>query len=126
MGKTCDDDIIKSTSDTTNYLQYILCVQVDMDCFYAAVEMRDNPSLVDKPMAVGGMSMISTANYVARSYGVFNKIPPLLASHFVCYSIHIYIYIYILITHTLSLSLSSRSGVQCLDLLPWNFVPNSF
>jgi DNA polymerase kappa len=34
--------------------------------FYAAVEQLDNPSLRDKPFAVGGMSMISTANYEAR------------------------------------------------------------
>lgn len=34
-----------------------------MDAFYAAVETLCNPSLKGKPMAVGGMSMISTANY---------------------------------------------------------------
>lgn len=41
-------------------------VYIDMDMFYAAVEIRDNPALADKPVAVGGQSMISTANYVAR------------------------------------------------------------
>ena len=34
--------------------------------FYAAVAMREDPSLVGKPVAVGGIGMISTANYVAR------------------------------------------------------------
>ena len=34
--------------------------------FYANVEMKDNPSLRGKPMAVGGMAMLSTANYEAR------------------------------------------------------------
>lgn len=34
-----------------------------MDAFYAAVETLSNPLLKGKPMAVGGMSMISTANY---------------------------------------------------------------
>ena len=43
---------------------------VDMDMFFAAVEIRDAPHLADKPVAVGGMGMISTANYVARTYGV--------------------------------------------------------
>lgn len=38
-------------------------LHVDMDAFYAAVETLNNPSLKGKPMAVGGMSMISTANY---------------------------------------------------------------
>ncbi|KAK4476975.1 hypothetical protein RD792_016175 [Penstemon davidsonii] len=39
-------------------------LHVDMDAFYAAVETLCNPSLEGKPMAVGGLSMISTANYV--------------------------------------------------------------
>ncbi len=44
-----------------------------MDCYYAQVEMRDNPELVDKPIAVGGSSergVLCTCNYVARSFGV--------------------------------------------------------
>jgi DNA polymerase-4 len=45
-----------------------------MDCFYAAVEMRDNPDLRNVPLAVGGASdrrgVISTCNYIAREYGV--------------------------------------------------------
>ena len=50
-------------------------IHIDMDCFYAAVAMRDNPSLVGKPIAVGGMSMISTTNYIARKYGVRAAMP---------------------------------------------------
>lgn len=38
-------------------------LHVDMDAFYAAVETLSNPTLKGKPMAVGSMSMISTANY---------------------------------------------------------------
>ncbi|AXR07775.1 DNA polymerase IV [Salinimonas sediminis] len=49
-------------------------IHVDMDCFYAAVEMRDNPSLQHVPLAIGGSSdqrgVISTCNYPARQYGV--------------------------------------------------------
>lgn len=40
-----------------------LWLHVDMDAFYAAVEALSDPSLEGKPMAVGSMSMISTANY---------------------------------------------------------------
>lgn len=49
-------------------------IHVDMDCFYAAVEMRDDPSLRGIPIAVGGASdrrgVISTCNYEARAFGV--------------------------------------------------------
>ncbi len=45
-----------------------------MDCFYAAVEIRDNPSLADKPVAVGGSanerSVLCTCNYIARKFKV--------------------------------------------------------
>lgn len=43
--------------------------------FFAAVEIRDNPELRGKPIAVGGMAMISTASYEARKYGVRSAIP---------------------------------------------------
>lgn len=46
-----------------------------MDMFYAAVEIRDRPELADKPVAVGSMSMLSTANYVARKFGVRSAMP---------------------------------------------------
>ena len=48
-------------------------IHIDMDCFFVAIEMRDNPSLQDKAVAVGGSpekrGVISTANYIAREYG---------------------------------------------------------
>ncbi|WP_459208317.1 DNA polymerase IV [Pseudomonas sp. MLB6B] len=49
-------------------------IHVDCDCFYAAIEMRDDPSLAGRPMAVGGSAdrrgVIATCNYEARAYGV--------------------------------------------------------
>ncbi|KAG7318347.1 hypothetical protein KOW79_018102 [Hemibagrus wyckioides] len=54
-------------------------VHVDMDAFYAAVEMRDCPELKEKPMAVGSMSMLSTSNYHARRYGVRAAMPGFIA-----------------------------------------------
>jgi len=41
-------------------------LHVDLDAFFAAVEIRDNPSLKGKPVAVGGNSMLSTASYEVR------------------------------------------------------------
>lgn len=54
-------------------------LHLDMDMFFAAVEIRDNPSLKDIPMAVGSMSMISTSNYIARKYGVRSAMPGFIA-----------------------------------------------
>ncbi|MBA3021577.1 DNA polymerase IV [Propionicimonas sp.] len=47
-------------------------MHVDMDAFYAAVEMRRRPELVRTPMWVGGQirGVVLSANYPARSYGV--------------------------------------------------------
>lgn len=53
-------------------------VMVDMDQFYVGVEMRDNPELVGKPVAVG-KRLISTANYVARRFGVRSAMPEFIA-----------------------------------------------
>ena len=49
-------------------------IHIDCDCFYAAIEMRDDPSLARRPIAVGGAAdrrgVIATCNYEARAYGV--------------------------------------------------------
>ncbi len=54
-------------------------IHCDCDCFYAAVEMRDDPSLRGLPVAIGGASdrrgVIATCNYEARSYGVRSAMP---------------------------------------------------
>ena len=54
-------------------------VHIDMDAFYAAVEILDNPELRDRPMAVGGNAMLSTSNYPARRYGVRAAMPGFIA-----------------------------------------------
>ncbi len=58
-------------------------IHVDMDAFYVSVEMRDNPLLRNKPVAVGGKSeyrgVLSTCNYIARKFGVHSAMPTLTA-----------------------------------------------
>lgn len=54
-------------------------IHCDADCFFAAIEMRDDPSLAQRPIAVGGSSdrrgVISTCNYAARRFGVHSAMP---------------------------------------------------
>ncbi|WP_067518319.1 DNA polymerase IV [Endozoicomonas ascidiicola] len=49
-------------------------IHVDFDAFYASIEIRDNPKLSGRPVAVGGASdrrgVIATCNYEARRFGV--------------------------------------------------------
>jgi DNA polymerase IV len=49
-------------------------IHCDCDCFYASVEMRDDPSLRGRPLAVGGRpdqrGVIATCNYEARAFGI--------------------------------------------------------
>jgi DNA polymerase kappa len=54
-------------------------LHIDMDMFYAAVEIRDNPSITSLPVAVGDERMVATSNYVARKYGVRSAMPGFLA-----------------------------------------------
>jgi len=54
-------------------------IHIDMDCFFAAVEMRDNPELRNVALAIGGESdrrgVLSTCNYLARTFGVRSAMP---------------------------------------------------
>ena len=54
-----------------------------MDCFYAAIEVRDQPSLKGKPVGVGGArdrrGVLTTCNYEAREFGVRSAMPTFMA-----------------------------------------------
>jgi DNA polymerase-4 len=58
-------------------------IHFDMDYFYAQVEIRDNPSLKDRPVGIGGTKsrrgVLCTCNYIARKYGVRSAMPTYMA-----------------------------------------------
>lgn len=77
MSNHFTQNIIKQVLEQDRHI-----IHVDMDCFYAAVEMRDNPELRDVPIAIGGIgrrSVLSTANYEARKFGVRSAMPSMMA-----------------------------------------------
>src|SRR4029434_6088390 len=58
-------------------------IHLDMDCFYAAIEVRDRPALRGKPVGVGGArdrrGVLTTCNYEARAFGVHSAMPTFMA-----------------------------------------------
>jgi DNA polymerase IV (DinB-like DNA polymerase) len=67
---------MKTDSSSQNELEnesYIF--HIDLDCFFAAIEMREEPTLLGKPVIVGGnketkRGVVCTCNYKAREYGI--------------------------------------------------------
>lgn len=97
----CDSYLasLEATRDLTR-----LWLHIDMDAFFASVEVlwisghevdtltcppqeRDAPHLRNVPMAVGGIGMISTANYEARKFGVRSAMPGFIGTH-ICSPVH--------------------------------------
>jgi DNA polymerase IV len=58
-------------------LARLAIAHVDCDAFYAAIEKRDDPSLRDKPLIIGGgkRGVVSTACYIARTFGIKSAMP---------------------------------------------------
>ena len=74
MEDEAEDMIFQTAPDdshTSHHQEHSrVIIHIDIDCFYAQVEMVSDPSLVSKPLGIQQKNIVVTCNYVARASGV--------------------------------------------------------
>lgn len=72
---------IDELEQSRSFARHVVCL--DMDMFYAQVELLTRPELADRPVGVGGTAkgggVLTTCNYVARSFGCRSAMPTFMA-----------------------------------------------
>ncbi|GLV39619.1 DNA polymerase iota [Carabus blaptoides fortunei] len=58
------------TTDMLNEDHSRTIIHIDLDCFYAQVEMLKNPKLKNEPLGVQQKNIVVTSNYIAREFGI--------------------------------------------------------
>jgi len=81
--RSCNDPEVELASFVNREGAPRAIIHLDMDCFYAAIEMRERPELRGKPVGVGGArdrrGVLTTCNYEAREFGVRSAMPTFMA-----------------------------------------------